>query len=278
VRNPLGPASLFLILSAHSSLLAAQAPPDLERERSDFTRWLASDPLSPFAIVALMPIGAGVSVGPEPSDILIPGQTRGIARESGGGAALELPSGRVVLPRGRPVVYEGYRLVSSGLPGKSVLAAYGPIHGYHPPRYFPYDARLVFTLPMEQPERHGAFRILGLDGTETEAVEAGSVSVPIGGSQSRLRVYRVGDPDRDEESELVIFFRDRTNGQGSYPAGRFLELTPKSDGSVLLDFNRARNPFCAYSTVFPCPAPWPGNAIAVRLSVGEQYGPAGGGQ
>ena len=74
-----------------------------------------------------------------------------------------------------------------------------------------------------------------------------------------------------DESELEIFFRDGTNGRGSYPAGRFVSLVPAGDGQYRLDFNRARNPFCAYSSAYACPAPWRGNTIAADVSAGERY-------
>jgi uncharacterized protein (DUF1684 family) len=54
-----------------------------------------------------------------------------------------------------------------------------------------------------------------------------------------------------------------------------VSLAPLGNGKFLLDFNRARNPFCAYSSVFPCPAPWPGNTIAARVEAGETYAKAG---
>jgi uncharacterized protein (DUF1684 family) len=78
-----------------------------------------------------------------------------------------------------------------------------------------------------------------------------------------------------EESELEIFFRDETNGKGTYPAGRFVSLTPLADGQYRLDLNRARNPFCAYNSVYPCPAPWRGNTISAAVRAGERY--VGGG-
>jgi uncharacterized protein (DUF1684 family) len=77
----------------------------------------------------------------------------------------------------------------------------------------------------------------------------------------------------EDESELLVFFRDRTSARGSYDGGRFVELLPRPDGTYLLDFNRARNPFCAYSSVFPCPAPWPGNTLDAEVAAGERYAP-----
>jgi len=115
--------------------------------------------------------------------------------------------------------------------------------------------------------------VLAADGIETAAAEAGTVTVPIGGTRVRLRVRRIASSD--EESELEVFFRDATNGAGTYPAGRFVSLIPLGGDRYRLDFNRARNPFCAYSTAYPCPAPWSGNTIATAVTGGERY--SGGG-
>jgi hypothetical protein len=94
--------------------------------------------------------------------------------------------------------------------------------------------------------------------------------IPIDGRPVRLRVRRI-PTGIEEESELEVYFRDGTNGQGSYPAGRFLSLVPAGEGRYRLDFNRARNPFCAYSSAFPCPAPWRGNSIPAKVEAGERY-------
>jgi len=124
--------------------------------------------------------------------------------------------------------------------------------------------------PLIPPERHGTIRVLGLDGIEVEAAEAGSVLVPIGGRRVRLLVRRLPLAG-SEESELEIFFRDETNGRGTYPAGRFVTLAPAGATRYRLDFNRARNPFCAYSAAYPCPAPWRGNTIPAPVTAGERY-------
>jgi len=120
------------------------------------------------------------------------------------------------------------------------------------------------------PERRGTVRVLGVDGIEVEAAEAGTVLVPFGGTVARLRVLRIPSPG-GEESELEIFFRDATNGRSTYPAGRFVSLSPAAGGRYHLDFNRARNPFCAYSSAYPCPAPWRGNTIPIAIDAGERY-------
>jgi hypothetical protein len=266
---------LTIPLTACRSPLTGQAPPGLEQERRDFARWLESAPLSPYGLLALQPVGLGISIGYEPSDIPLPITTRGIAGEANGVVTLDLGASRLVLPRGQAVPLERFQLVASGAPGRTVIAAYGAARRHQPPTYFPYAASLSVGVTLEPPERRGWFRILGLDGVETEATEAGFVRVVLSGKTTRLRVYRIGAPE-DEDAGLLIFARDGTSGHGSYPAGRFVELVPEGGQRFRLDFNRARNPFCAYSSAYPCPAPWPGNVLPARVEAGEQYPEAPG--
>jgi uncharacterized protein (DUF1684 family) len=129
---------------------------------------------------------------------------------------------------------------------------------------------LVFVGPIAPPERPGTVRVLGVDGVEVEATEAGTVLVELEGTRTRLLVRRL-PTSGGEESELEIFFRDGTNGKGTYPAGRFVALVPEGADRYRLDFNRARNPFCAYSSVYACPAPWRGNTIPAPVEAGERY-------
>lgn len=264
----------LLLLAPVARSGAAQLPATLAAERADFSTWLTSDPLSPYAALALQPVGNGISIGYEPSDIPLASAGRGVAREERGTVTLTWNEKRIPLPSGRPVRLEKYTLVASGRAGRSIVAVFGALRNASPPSYFPYAASLSFVSPLEPPERRGGFVILGLDGTETEAKEAGFLRVAVAGTTARLRVYRVGAAD-DEEAELVVFFRDATSGKGSYPAGRFVSLQPDGAGRYRLDFNRARNPFCAYSSVYPCPAPWPGNLVPAPIEAGERYHAAG---
>lgn len=260
---------------APAARLAAQSPPpDLAGERAAYAEWLATAPNSPLAAVAQQPIGPGIRLGPADADVPLPGVAEHRVIERSGTVLLEGPGGSRVLPGGRPVALGDFFVASGGVPGRRVLTVYGPKREGEGAEYYPYDSRLVFTGPMAPPERTGRVRVLALDGVETEATEAGTVAVPIGGETVRLRVRRIPTGVEDE-SELEIYFRDGTNGEGTYPAGRFVSLTPLPDGRYRLDFNRARNPFCAYSSAFACPAPWRGNTMAAKVEAGERY--TGGG-
>jgi hypothetical protein len=251
---------------------AVAAQTDIARERAEYTDWLTSSPISPRAAVALQPIGPGLRLGPADADVPLAGIAPHRLAAHAGVIRLERDSGSRLLPRGRPVQLGRYTLTVDGPAGREVLTVFRTRVGAAPPTFYPPSPDFTFIGPLVPPGRPGSVRILGLDGIEVEAAEAGSVLVPGGGGRTRLRVLRLPSSG-SEESELEIFFRDETSGHGTYPAGRFVTLTPAGDGRVRLDFNRARNPFCAYSSAYPCPAPWPGNTLPMAITAGERYGP-----
>jgi len=70
--------------------------------------------------------------------------------------------------------------------------------------------------------------------------------------------------------ELFFVFKDRTAPRETYGAGRFLVAPLPKDGRVVLDFNRAYNPPCAFSPYATCPLPLPQNVLPVRIEAGEK--------
>ncbi|QNE41516.1 DUF1684 domain-containing protein [Hymenobacter sp. NBH84] len=69
---------------------------------------------------------------------------------------------------------------------------------------------------------------------------------------------------------LMVPFTDLTNGFGSYGGGRYIDLrfADVKTGKVLLDFNKAYNPYCAYSTGYACPIPPAENQLSVAIRAG----------
>ena len=72
-------------------------------------------------------------------------------------------------------------------------------------------------------------------------------------------------------SQFVAFFADPTGGTTTYPAGRRLRIAePGPDGSVVVDFNRATNPPCAYTEFATCALPPAENRLPVPIEAGER--------
>jgi uncharacterized protein (DUF1684 family) len=72
------------------------------------------------------------------------------------------------------------------------------------------------------------------------------------------------------DTNLFLVFGDRTSGKETYGAARFLYTDPPQDGKVILDFNKAYNPPCAFTPFATCPLPTPQNRLGVRVTAGEK--------
>jgi uncharacterized protein (DUF1684 family) len=87
------------------------------------------------------------------------------------------------------------------------------------------------------------------------------------------KTYRLDALPGDDKGSLFLIFADQTNGKETYGAGRFLEAEPPRDGKVVVDFNTAYNPPCAFTAFATCPLPPRQNRLAVRVEAGEKkYG------
>lgn len=100
-------------------------------------------------------------------------------------------------------------------------------------------------------------------GTVEDAPLAGTAVFTHHGQEHRLVATQEGD-------SLFFVFGDETNRTDTYGAGRFLYSKLPKDGKVVLDFNRAYNPPCAFTAYATCPLPPKGNKLKVRIEAGEK--------
>jgi uncharacterized protein (DUF1684 family) len=95
----------------------------------------------------------------------------------------------------------------------------------------------------------------------------GSVVFELGGRELRLEpVY-----ETDDAKELFFIFKDKTAPSETYGAGRFVYSELPKDGRVVLDFNKAYSPPCAYTPYATCPLPPKQNVLPVRIAAGERF-------
>jgi uncharacterized protein len=77
-------------------------------------------------------------------------------------------------------------------------------------------------------------------------------------------------PIQDEPNKLFFVIADRTSGHETYGAARFLTTEMPADGKVVLDFNQARNPPCAFTPYATCPLAPPENRLDIKILAGEK--------
>ena len=107
--------------------------------------------------------------------------------------------------------------------------------------------------------------IANIIGTTDEIPNPGVVEFTRNGTPFRLEALDQG------EGTLFLVFADRTSGHGSYGAGRFIDAPmPDAQGQLVVDFNRAYNPPCAFTPFATCPLPPPENRLDLRVEAGEK--------
>jgi uncharacterized protein (DUF1684 family) len=108
------------------------------------------------------------------------------------------------------------------------------------------------------------------------------IQTSTGDSQTYQRYGKLHFQVDDQDVELTLFsnhhgfflpFVDSLAGTETYPAGRYLEPVPLQDGRLLVDFNLAYNPYCAYNDAWSCPLTPFENRLRVPIRAGEKMFP-----
>ena len=102
-------------------------------------------------------------------------------------------------------------------------------------------------------------------GDKQEVPVVGEVRFRLNGRELHLDAMDGGD------GALFIVFSDLTKKKDTYPGGRFLDAAAPKDGKVILDFNKAYSPPCAFTPYATCPLPPKQNQLRVEIPAGEKY-------
>jgi hypothetical protein len=100
---------------------------------------------------------------------------------------------------------------------------------------------------------------------EKKYVKYGRFKFKLEGKEYILQIYRpLGGGD------FFLPFKDKTSGAETYPEGRYLHVEPIPGGKVLIDFNRAHNPFCEFNEKYTCPFAPKENWLEIEIRAGEK--------
>ena len=130
--------------------------------------------------------------------------------------------------------------------------------------YFPIDPAWRIEakwVPFEPPRE---IRIASIVGTSENEKSPGKAVFDREGKTFELI------PVQESPDSLFFIFSDETSGKETYGAARFLYSDPPRGGKVVLDFNRAVNPPCAFTPFATCPLPPKENRLTVRVTAGEK--------
>ncbi len=140
--------------------------------------------------------------------------------------------------------------------------------------FFEPDSNFRVIAKFEKLNDPIGFKIPTTQGSFQQYFRYGKISFSINNTALQLIIYQSKDMLYAEGYEDYLFlpFLDATNGGETYEGGRYIDLSIKDikDNTILVDFNKAYNPYCCYAKGYHCPIPPKENAMNISITAGEK--------
>lgn len=136
--------------------------------------------------------------------------------------------------------------------------------------FFKFDSTYIVTANFKRTPNEKTFKMKTTTNRAPLYVKYGELTFSLKGLDHKLNLYQNIELKEDTEKDESMFlsFLDDTNGDGSYGGGRYINLKTPTGNTVIIDFNKAYNPYCAYNEKFSCPVVPRENYINVRVEAG----------
>lgn len=137
-------------------------------------------------------------------------------------------------------------------------------------KFFPADLKYKITANLTPITEKKQVLLATNDGKEQRYREYAYAEFDFGGFRNKLLILESIDKG-PSQGKLFLPFGDGTSAETTYGAGRYLDVTKvQGSNTITLDFNKAYNPYCAYSDTFSCPLPPQENLLTVPIQAGEK--------
>ena len=130
--------------------------------------------------------------------------------------------------------------------------------------WFPVDETCKVTARLEPFPEPKELKVPNVLGGFFKMKSPGVLKFTVKGKEGTLQ------PVEEDDGTLFIIFGDGSNENETYKSGRFLYAEKPVNGEVVLDFNKAENPPCAFTPYATCPLPPPGNKLEQAIDAGEK--------
>lgn len=142
-------------------------------------------------------------------------------------------------------------------------------------KFFPNKESYKVVATVQVLKNEPVFKLNTSSGKTKEAQKYAAITFWLNGSQYRLYAYQLLALKQKETTanDLFLPFTDLTNSVSSYGGGRYIDLNTDDikEGEVTIDFNKAYNPYCAFTTGYNCPIPPKENFLNTLIEAGESY-------
>lgn len=141
---------------------------------------------------------------------------------------------------------------------------------FHGLEFYPIDEKFIVKAKFIRTPNEKPFLMPTTTDRLPEYVKYGEAHFNMEGKDFVLNLFKSVAPSKDPQYKDYLFlpFTDLTCGDGSYGGGRFLDQWIPEGDTIVIDFNKAYNPYCAYSARFSCPIPPKENDLLIRIEAG----------
>lgn len=141
---------------------------------------------------------------------------------------------------------------------------------FEPLNYFDPNPEFIFKSKLFKYDVQDTVAIVGTKGETRPAILLGFLELKKDEKVYRINIYQ--GFSRTGEPYYSIWFTDQTTGIETYGVGRYLDFDLNDDPKFVytIDFNKAYNPYCAYSAMFTCPIPRVEDYIDMAIEAGEK--------
>lgn len=136
--------------------------------------------------------------------------------------------------------------------------------------FFKFDSAYVVTASFKRTPNEKVFKMKTTTDRTPEYMKYGELNFNLKGKNFTLNIYQNQGLIEEEGYEDYLFlpFLDETNGLESYGGGRYIDAKIPNGDAMIIDFNKAYNPYCAYNDKYSCPIVPRENYLKTRVEAG----------
>jgi uncharacterized protein len=137
-------------------------------------------------------------------------------------------------------------------------------------KYFDVDPAFLFNSKLYEYNIKDTVKVFGTKGEQREYLRFGYIKFKYDNKEYKMNVYKGKTKSNIEYYSL--WFTDKTTNNETYGVGRYIdfEINMNKDFIYTIDFNKAYNPYCAYSALFSCAVPLKEDYLDIRITAGEK--------
>ena len=139
--------------------------------------------------------------------------------------------------------------------------------------FYPFNEKYIVSAKFVRTPNEKSFQMSTSGGIRKTYIKYAEVFFTINAKQYKLNVYQSQDLIKSAEYKDYLFipFTDLTSGNETYEGGRYIDLNIPQGNNIIINFNKAYHPYCAYTDGYNCPIPPQENTLPIKIEAGVRF-------